>query len=478
MIYGIVMFKMIKRILFFVVISILHINPAQAWIKIGAEARDFCLKSISGKDVTLRELQWEKGEGTKAQREAGERNVVVFGFFSVDSKSCWQEIGTLQLLYRRYQDEGIVLRLINIDSDNTRLNEFIKKYRMEIPVLLDPYGDKAGKLYGVVNKSVPRLVVIDKNNRVRLSVAKADDALLKGLQGKLEMWLSEDTCPMDVRNSLTIVYTGNTDGYLESCNCPTRPFGGLARRVTCIKQIRKEKKNLLVVDTGDISPRSTQKEQTISCLKAMELIGYDAITLGDQEFILGCDFIREEIEKKRLPFVASNLSLCDKNSCLPIADPYIIKESIGYKIAVVGVISEKTFAQKIQGLDVHDAVKQLNTLVDKLKRETKPDLIVLLSHMNQDASNEIAEKVKGIDVIISGHSNVLKRTPLKINETTLLQPDGKGQYVGIFCIDMKTKRIKNSFIPLTKDIPDNKQVREIINQHTEGLKKKTRSLSF
>ncbi|MBI4778786.1 metallophosphoesterase, partial [Candidatus Desantisbacteria bacterium] len=325
---------------------------------------------------------------------------------------------------------------------------------------------------------VPRLIVVDKNNRVKLAVTKADDALLKGLQGKLEMYLAEDTCLMDARNSLTIVYTGNIDGYLESCNCPTRPFGGLARMVTCIKKIRKEKKNLLVVDTGDMFPCSPQKEQTISCLRAIELIGYDAITLGDQEFILGCDFIRQEVEKKSLPFIASTLSLCDKNSCIPITDPYIIKELNGYRIAVIGAISEEAFADKIQGLVVHDAVKQLNVLVDKLRKENKLDLIVLLSHMNQDASSEIAGKVKGIDIIINGHSKVLLKAPLKINDTILLQPGGKGQYVGNFCIDMKTKRIKNYLIPLVKDIPDDKQVREIINQQTKGLKKKARSLSF
>ncbi len=471
MIYGIVM-VMIMKILLLVAISILPINLAQAEIKVGEEAKNFCLESISGKAISLRTLQWE----------GIEKNVVVFSFFSIDSKSCWQEMGTLQLLYRKYKDEGIVLRLINIDSDRNGLNEFIKKYKIEIPVLLDPDGTKAGKMYGLIHVSdVPRLVVIDKNNMVRMAVTKADDALLKGLQGKLEMYLAEDTCPMDAANSLTIVYTGNTDGYLESCNCPTHPFGGLARRVTCIKKIRKEKKDILVVDTGDIFPRSGQKEQLIACLKSMELIGYDAIVLGDQEFVSGCDFIRQEVEKKRLPFIASTLSLCTENSCVLIADPYVIKRLNGYKIAVLGAISAETFASKIQGLDVHDAVKQLNPLVDRLKKmdkKDKIDLIVLLSHMNHETSKEIARKVQGIDVIINGHSNVLLRTPLKVNETIILQPGGKGQYVGIFCIDMKTKRISNHLIPLIGDIPDNKQVREIISEQTRGLKKKAEGLSF
>ncbi len=483
MIYGIVIFKMIKRLLFLVIISILHISLAQAWVKVGEEARDFCLKSVSGKDVTLRILQdGERQEAMTGKQNPiflSEKNIVVFSFFNVDSKSCWQEIGTLQLLYRKYQDEGIVLRLISTDPDNARLNEFIKKYKIEIPVLLDPYGSKAGKLYGVVNKDrIPSLIVVDKNNKVRMSVIRANDVLLKGLQGKLEMWLAEDTCPMDAASSLTIVYTGNTDGYLESCNCPTHPFGGLSRRVTCIKKIRKEKKDILVVDTGDIFPRFPQKEQIMSCLKAMELIGYDAVTLGDQEFVDGCDFIRQTIEKKKLPFIVSNLSLCTENSCLPIADPYIIKRLNGYQVAIIGVISEETFAHKIQGLDIHDVVKQLNPLVDRLKRENNIDFIVLLSHMDHDASKEIARKVNGIDVIIGGHSNVLLRTPLKVNKTILLQPGGKGQYVGIFCIDMKTKRIKNHLIPLTKDILDDKQVRKIIDQQTKGLKKKAMELSF
>ncbi|MBI4707321.1 MAG: hypothetical protein HY761_05295, partial [Candidatus Omnitrophica bacterium] len=115
--------------------------------------------------------------------------------------------------------------------------------------------------------------------------------------------LHGSTSYADEKESITIVYTGNTDGYLESCHCPGNPFGGLAKRATCLEKLRKEKSNLVVVDSGDLFPKDPYELQAKYCLKVMKLLKYDAIMIGDQEFILGSDFIKQHIDKDKLPFI-------------------------------------------------------------------------------------------------------------------------------------------------------------------------------
>lgn len=296
---------------------------------------------------------------------------------------------------------------------------------------------------------------------------------------------AEDIHPMDEKESITIVYTGNTDGYLESCHCLGNPFGGLAKRATCLKRLQKEKSNLVFVDSGDLFPKDPDELKAEYCLKVIKLLKYDAIMIGDQEFILGSNFIKQHIDKDKLPFIAANMSLCVNNSCIRLACPFVIKQVGKYSVGIIGVISDNAFdafaflpKDKIENLSIHDPITALENSISMLKKENNPDLIVVLSHMGYKKDKEIAKRVKGIDVIVGRHSHELLRTPVQIEKTILLHPGEKGQYIGVFSINMITKKMYNRMIPLSKDIPDDSQISRIINQYTKSVKKKTKRLEF
>ncbi|MFH1096967.1 MAG: metallophosphatase [Candidatus Desantisbacteria bacterium] len=300
----------------------------------------------------------------------------------------------------------------------------------------------------------------------------------------MPIFLQVSTCYAEdiEKQSITIVYTGNTDGYLKSCNCPDNPFGGLAKRATCLKKLRKEKSNLVVVDSGDFFPKDPYELQAKYCLKIMKLLKYDAIMIGDQEFILGSDFIKQHIEKAGLPFIATNMSLCVNNSCIRLACPFVIKQVGKYRVGIIGVIGDNAFAffpkDKIEKLDIYDPMNALKTSIAMLKKEEQVDLIVVLSHMGYKMDQEMAKQVKGIAVIVGGHSHELLRTPVQIGKTIILHPGEKGQYVGVFSINMITMEMDNKMIPLVKDIPDDSQIKGIIDQYTKSVKKKTKRLEF
>ncbi|MFH1963652.1 MAG: hypothetical protein ABIJ30_12430 [bacterium] len=282
--------------------------------------------------------------------------------------------------------------------------------------------------------------------------------------------------------NITIVYTGSTNGYLESCNCKSNPFGGLVRRAACFKKLRKEMDNLIFVDSGDLFPAHPQEIQINYCLRVMELLEYDAVVLGDQEFVLGCNFIHQKIKKNKLPFIVSNLSLCTERLCIPLAPPCVIKQVGKYTVGIIGVISKDAFAffpkEKIENLDIHDPVNALKSSIAMLKKEDQVDLIVVLSHMGYKMDQEMAERVEGIGIIVGGHSQVLLQTPVRIGDTVILQPGEKGQFVGVFTINMKNRRMNNRMIPLNKDIPDDKGVRRLIDRYKKEVEEKTKRLEF
>src|SRR4030042_1321919 len=112
---------------------------------------------------------------------------------------------------------------------------------------------------------------------------------------------------------ITILYTGETHAMLYPCSCPKEIDGGVSRRATLIKQLRKENPDALVLDSGSffaggLTDEYTQnaeldKARTQVNLKAIELMHYDALAIGDDELNFGKEFLLENLRKFNLNFL-------------------------------------------------------------------------------------------------------------------------------------------------------------------------------
>ncbi|MBU1125268.1 MAG: hypothetical protein KKC84_04525, partial [Candidatus Omnitrophica bacterium] len=137
---------------------------------------------------------------------------------------------------------------------------------------------------------------------------------------------------------LTILFSGQTFGMIYPCNCPLEPDGGVSRRATLVKKIREASKEALLVDTGDFfaggkmdqysqnAPLDMQR--SIFHLKAMELLGFDAVAIGENEFGFGEEFLAQSIAKSKIPFLSANIR-GDK------VLPYIEKDVEGIKVGII-----------------------------------------------------------------------------------------------------------------------------------------------
>ena len=76
---------------------------------------------------------------------------------------------------------------------------------------------------------------------------------------------------------VTILYSNNSNNYLEDCNCPSSPWGGIVRRGTIINKFRKKNANLLLFDTGDMFSAYSKPIKSKYMVKCYEYLKYDEL---------------------------------------------------------------------------------------------------------------------------------------------------------------------------------------------------------
>ncbi|XP_029966376.1 5'-nucleotidase [Salarias fasciatus] len=193
-------------------------------------------------------------------------------------------------------------------------------------------------------------------------------------------------------------------------------YAGVARRATMIRKIRASGGNVLLLDAGD------QFQGTVwfnyykgaEAAHFMNELRYDAMVFGNHEFDNGVEgLMKPFMENIRCPVLSANIragpSLASTfgNSFLP----YKIFTVGDQRVGVVGYTSRETPALSKPGPDVEfqDEVSALQPQVDKLLT-LGVNKIVALGHSGFTVDQEIARRVRGVDVVIGGHTNTFLYT--------------------------------------------------------------------
>ncbi|XP_045916256.1 5'-nucleotidase [Micropterus dolomieu] len=188
-------------------------------------------------------------------------------------------------------------------------------------------------------------------------------------------------------------------------------FAGVARRATMIQRIRNSISNVLLLDAGD------QFQGTVwfnyykgaEAAHFMNKLGYDAMVFGNHEFDNGVEGLMKPFMEKIGCVVLSANIKADKTLAATFGNsysPYKIFNVGGEKVGVVGYTSRETPALSKPGphLRFEDEVSAVQLQVDKLQT-LGVNKIIALGHSGFTVDKEIAKKVRGVDVVIGGHSN-------------------------------------------------------------------------
>ncbi|MCC7478953.1 5'-nucleotidase C-terminal domain-containing protein [bacterium] len=241
--------------------------------------------------------------------------------------------------------------------------------------------------------------------------------------------------------NISILYTGDTHGHLESfAGDGEKPMGGVAKRAIYFQEKRRHKKmTWLTLDSGDAlsgTPLSDAFQGYLD-IEAMNRLGYDAMCLGVHDFDYGVGVLKQRMSEAKFAVLSANIISRDTGSSF--AKPYTIIERDGLRIAVFGLttteIASRAAAKNFEGLTVQDPEEVAKSLVPELR--AKADIVVALTHMGVNEDIRLASKVPGIDVIVGGMSHSELQVPMKVGQTLVVHDGFYGKNVGLLKLSFK-----------------------------------------
>lgn len=203
----------------------------------------------------------------------------------------------------------------------------------------------------------------------------------------------------------------------------------------------------------------------------MSLLKYDAINLAERDLQYGAEFLKKMKNKYRLAFISANVYYSGTKKLF--AQPYIIKKRGGLKIGIFGVTDPEEFENFVKTeteFEISDPILAAQATVDYLRREC--DVVIGLAHLALPGARNLARKVSGIDIIISGHDGMLISKPERIGKSVLMQPGFQGRFLGHidFTVDSKNIiSIDGKTVSLLENIPDDAEMSKLIKEYDEAL---------
>lgn len=205
-------------------------------------------------------------------------------------------------------------------------------------------------------------------------------------------------------------------------------FENFARITTKIKKMRDE--NTLVLDAGDFHDfmdLMLQGTDGQAGAKLLKEAGYDALAIGNNEMFEGLDTMHSMTSSADLPFLSCNLVRKNGTDIEGVTKSVIIERS-GVRFLVVGASPDfKMFLDLMDmgTLPYKEAIKN-----EIAANKGKYDVCILLSHLGLREDEELLDSLKGIDLVIDGHSHVLMDKPEVINGVTIHMSGCYGENLG------------------------------------------------
>ncbi|MBI2026717.1 MAG: hypothetical protein HYS98_02765 [Deltaproteobacteria bacterium] len=201
-------------------------------------------------------------------------------------------------------------------------------------------------------------------------------------------------------------------------------------------------------DTGDLFFKTTRipnfleeqyKLQAQTIAKVYGVLNPVAITVGEKDFAVDLNFLKDLVEMNHLPVIASNLF--DENNN-PIFEKHKIHRVGDLSLGIFALVSETAFKTlpNYEKLKIHieDPIKAAQKIVYYLKKNKKVNYVILLSHLGLFQDKFLVEKVQGIDFIFGGHSEDTLQTPENYKGALIFQSGSKGYYLGELGIKLES----------------------------------------
>jgi 2',3'-cyclic-nucleotide 2'-phosphodiesterase (5'-nucleotidase family) len=258
-------------------------------------------------------------------------------------------------------------------------------------------------------------------------------------------------------DTITILFTHDMHSYLAGSRETDTDgsiirTGGYARLYTAIEQERKKApESTLLLDGGDVVMGTffhTLFATHAAEFNIMNKMGYEATTLGNHDFDFGVDATQQSIDvylsdpKNICPIIISNLK------GIKGTEEYLILEKAGYRIGIFGLLGTEARSESLidKDLPYENYIEAAKRMVEYLREQKRVDIVICLSHsgtnkeIKYSEDEQLARKVRGIDVIISGHTHTLLEQPILEKGTIIGSAFAYGKYLGIIKLALTDRK--------------------------------------
>ena len=225
----------------------------------------------------------------------------------------------------------------------------------------------------------------------------------------------------DKTYNITILHTNDHHGHFWRSE-----YGeyGLSAQKTLVDGIRKEVAaqggSVLLLSGGDINtgvPESDLQDAEPD-FRGMNLIGYDAMAVGNHEFDNPMSVLRQQEKWAKFPFLSANIY--QKSTNQRLFKPWMIFNREGLKIAVIGLTTDDTAKignpEYFTDIEFRQPAAEAKLVIDELNQNEKPDVIIATTHMGHYDNGEHGSNAPGdvemarslpkgaLALIVGGHS--------------------------------------------------------------------------
>lgn len=278
------------------------------------------------------------------------------------------------------------------------------------------------------------------------------------LSGAANAWEKDKTY------DITILHTNDHHGHFWQNDHGEYGLGAQKTLVDSIRQeVAAQGGSLLLLSGGDINtgvPESDLQDAEPD-FRGMNLVGYDAMAIGNHEFDNPLSVLRQQEKWATFPLLSANIY--QKSTQQRLFKPYALFDKQGIKIAVIGLTTDDTAKignpEYFTDIEFRVPAQEAKQVVEQLRKDEKPDVIIAATHMghyddgnhgsNAPGDVEMARSLPAgyLDMIVGGHSqdpvcmasenhkqvDYVPGTPCspdRQNGTWIVQAHEWGKYVG------------------------------------------------
>ncbi|MEL5618435.1 bifunctional UDP-sugar hydrolase/5'-nucleotidase UshA [Serratia nevei] len=290
------------------------------------------------------------------------------------------------------------------------------------------------------------------------------------LSGAASAWEKDKTY------AITILHTNDHHGHFWQNDHGEYGLGAQKTLVDGIRQeVAAQGGSLLLLSGGDINtgvPESDLQDAEPD-FRGMNLVGYDAMAIGNHEFDNPLSVLRQQEKWATFPLLSANIY--QKSTGQRLFKPYALFDKQGIKIAVIGLTTDDTAKmgnpEYFTDIEFRVPAPEAKRVVEQLRKDEKPDVIISATHMGHYDNGEHGSNAPGdvemarslpagyLDMIVGGHSqdpvcmagdnrkqvDYVPGTPCspdRQNGTWIVQAHEWGKYVGRADFEFRNGELK------------------------------------